>query len=442
MHVRAAMLLAGTSFGALLTSSVTAQVVDRTAAADVAGDEVIVTARRVNETLGQVPASITAFDAATIDQANIQRAEDFIKLTPGVTIVANTAEAGENQINIRGINSARDAESSVALVVDGILKTNTAVLNQPQGTMRQIEVLKRPQGALYGRNAAAGAIVIQTLKPGDHFEGGATTSYANVNTAAANGYLAGPLAAGIGFVVSGNYDRTDGFFRNTFLNDSSVDNHTEWNVNGRIVAELGASTEIDAKARYGEYHGASINFNSVFQIPALGGAFFEDVNSHLFNYYSNIRPTNNQTTLEGSIKLDHDFGSVKLTAWALYSDVKNNLTADGTSADFARYLSAANPAAQNVVNACFASTAVLTGFHINPPGMIGQIPVPFIFAPANGSVFGAYSPTTCDCTQYQVRNQKDYSGEIRVASDGTGPLNWQLGGYYLHIDRFRESVSG
>uniref|UniRef100_UPI0035CBB324 TonB-dependent receptor n=1 Tax=uncultured Sphingomonas sp. TaxID=158754 RepID=UPI0035CBB324 len=48
---------------------------------------------------------------------------------------------------------------------------------------------------------------------------------------------------------------------------------------------------------------------------------------------------------------------------------------------------------------------------------------------------GAYSPTTCDGTQYQVRNQEDFSGEIRLASQGSGPLSWQFGGYYLHINR-------
>jgi len=443
MHIKAILLLLGASGSALLALPANAQVAESPdiaapdTVADSADGEIVVTARRVNETLSQVPASITAFGAETIAQAGIERAQDFTKLTPGVTIVASTAEAGDNQINIRGINSARDAESSVALVVDGILKTNTAVLNQSQGTMRQIEVLKGPQGALYGRNAAAGAIVIQTLKPSDRFEGGATASYANVETISANAYLAGPIAPGIGFVLSGSYDRTDGFFRNTFLDDAAVvDDREEWNVNGRIVADIGSATQVDAKLRYGEYSGASINFNSVFHIPALGGAFFEDVNAHPFNYYSNIRPTNDQRTIEGSVKLDHDLGGVKLTAWALYSDVKNDLTADGTSADFARYLSAANPAAQGAVDACFASTAALTGFPINPPGFIGQIPVPFIFAPANGSVFGAYSPTTCDGTQYQVRNQKDYSGEIRLASDSDGAFNWQLGGYYLHIDRF------
>ncbi|MGC1470049.1 MAG: hypothetical protein WA793_11770 [Sphingorhabdus sp.] len=60
---------------------------------------------------------------------------------------------------------------------------------------------------------------------------------------------------------------------------------------------------------------------------------------------------------------------------------------------------------------------------------------PFTFAPATGSTFGAYSPTTCDGTQLQIRNQKDIKGEVRLASTGDRPLNWQSGVYGLHIDR-------
>jgi iron complex outermembrane recepter protein len=430
----------GVSLAALMIAT-PAWAQDQASAADEAQQpgDIVITARRVNETLSEVPASVTAFDADTIRAANIQTASDFAQLTPGVTIVSSTAEAGDTQINIRGINGARDAESSVALVVDGILKTNTAALDQNQGTIRQIEVLKGPQGALYGRNAAAGAIVIQTAKPTDVLSGGVRASYANNTTIDTDAYLSGPLGENIGFVLSGNYFSTDGFFRNEFLpNRKTVDDRETWNVNGRIVAELGDKTTIDAKARYGKLTGASIAFNASFHLPnfaAVNPAFYEDVNDKRFRFYSNIRPTNEQKTFEASIKLDHDFGPATLTAWALYSDIKNNLTADGTSADFARYISAANPAAQSTVNACFASTAALTGYPLSAPTFIGQIPVPFIFAPANGSTFGPYSPTTCDGTQYQVRNQRDISTEIRLASNGDSRLDWQLGAYYLNLSR-------
>ncbi|MBD2842895.1 TonB-dependent receptor [Erythrobacter rubeus] len=400
---------------------------------------IIVTARRQSETLAEVPSSVTVFTADTIEKTGIERADEFVQLTPGVTIVSGTAEAGDTQINIRGINGARDAESSVALVVDGILKTNTAQLNQDQGTLRQIEILKGPQGALYGRNAAAGAIVIQTLKPSDFLEGGIEVSAAEDNTYNANGYISTPLGENAGLVLSGSYFHTDGFFFNRFLNDNVVDDQEIWSVDGRFVADIGPSTEIDIKARYADLSGASINFNAAFQLPnfaAVDPAFFEDVNEHPFDFFSNIRPTNDQQTFEVSAKIEHEFDTMTLTAWALYSDVDQELTADGTSADFARFtFPGVTQASIDASNACFASTAALTGFPINPPTFIGQTPVPFIFDPVTGSTFGPYSPTTCDGTQFQIREQTDISGEIRLASNTDAPLQWQIGAYYLHIDR-------
>jgi iron complex outermembrane recepter protein len=304
-----------------------------------------------------------------------------------------------------------------------------------QGTLRQIEILKGPQGAIYGRNAAAGAIVVSTIKPGDSLEGAIRASYANENTIEATAYIATPISDSAGIVLSGYYRTTDGFYRNLLLNKKVVDDQEVFAIDGRFLGQIGDDTELDIKARYAKLSGASINFNAAFHLPnfaAVNPAFNEDVNKHPFRYYSNIRPTNDQKSFDASFKIDHDFGSTKLTAWMLYSNVNQSLVADGTSADFARYISAAQPSGAAAVN---ASTAARTGFPVNQPGAIGAIPVPFIFAPANGSTFGPYSPTTCDGTQFQTRDQKDISAEIRLASDGNGALNWQVGGYFLHIDR-------
>ncbi|WP_309662417.1 TonB-dependent receptor domain-containing protein [Sphingomonas sp.] len=444
-------LAAGCALGAFLTTPALAQAADpvtepaatTVGQPDNASSDIVVTARRQNERLLDVPASVTVLTAKTLEVTGIKTADQFVQLTPGVTIVTGTAEAGDTQINIRGINGARDAESSVALVVDGILKTNTAQLNQDQGTLRQIEVLKGPQGALYGRNAAAGAIVISTLAPGHRLQGGARGSYGSHNTFEGSAYLAGPVSDSAGFVISTNYRKTDGFYRNIFLDSKTVDDQKNFGIDGRFVADLGPATKIDLKARYAKLSGASINFNSSFHLPAFGAfnpAFNEQVDDHPFRYYSNIRPTNDQRTIEASAKVEHDFGAVKLIGWTLYSDIKQDLVADGTSADFARYIAPALGAPPNavnlaVMNQCFATTAALTGFPVNQPDFIGATPVPFLFDPVTGSTFGAYSPTTCDGTQYQVRNQKDFSGEVRLVSNSPGPLSWQMGAYYLHIDR-------
>ena len=392
-------------------------------------DEIVVTARRQTESLRDVPASVSVLTADALEKTGAQIAEDFVQLTPGVTIVTGTAEVGDTQINIRGMNGARDAESSVALVVDGILKTNTAQLNQNHGTMSQVEILKGPQGAIYGRNAAAGAVVLSTLKPSDEYTGKLKVGLGEHGTQTASGYLSGPLGTNSGFVVSFNRSETDGFYTNRFLNQDVVDNAELYGIDTRLMIELD-STTWDLKARYAKVDSASINFRAAFQLPAFGPGFTQNVNSIDFEengnaYYGNIIPTNDQETVEISAKIDHEMENHTLTAWMLYSEVEQDLMADGTSADFGRYAAAAlagTPAATASAAQCAATTAALSTFVINSPGQIG-------------GTLGPYSPTTCDGSQYQVRNQKDFSVEARLASNTDGPLQWQAGVYYLDIDR-------
>lgn len=161
------LILSSVAISVLAPVSVHAQEAPQAAAPS---DEIVVTARREDEKLKDVPASVTVITAAAIANTGARVAADYVQLTPGVTIVSGVVEAGDTQIAIRGINGARDGENNVALVVDGVLKSNTALLAQDQGALTQIEILKGPQGAYYGRSAVAGAIVIATKKPGDKLE--------------------------------------------------------------------------------------------------------------------------------------------------------------------------------------------------------------------------------------------------------------------------------
>lgn len=396
--------------------------------------EVVVTARRDEENLIDVPATINVFTEDTLRSADIDRAEDFVLLTPGVSIITGTAEVGDTQINIRGINGARDAESSVALVVDGILKTNTAQLNQNQGDLVQVEILKGPQGALYGRNAAAGAIVQTTRRPGDVLEGRAEASFAEDNTYEVFASLNGPVTDRIGFVLSGDYRTSDGFFRNTgpaaVSAGDTVDRLDAYNLSGRLVFEPTPELSIDTKLRYGEVDAAAVAFNTSFALPALAGAFGNpdlaaDVNEHEFVFQGNVRPDNDQETFEASVKADYDLGWATLTAWGLYSDVDQTFSGDGTSAAFGFF---------NTDPLCLQTTADLNaaGVMLPSPQFLGSSPNSLFFDP-NGSVLGGFTPTTCDGTQFQVRNQEDVSFEVRLA--GGERVRWSVGSYYLNIDR-------
>jgi len=395
-------------------------------------DEIIVTARQRQETLKDVPATVTVLPTITLDRAGVERAEDFIRLIPGVTIV-DAAEVGDTQINIRGINGTRDAETSFAFILDGVLLTNPSSFNREFGELQQIEVLKGPQGALYGRNAAAGAIIVTTKKPGPDFEGAAKFSYANHQSYYASGYVSGAVIEDRVFAsLAGDYRSTDGFYRNSFLNANVVDDFENFNIRGRVVWEPGEGTTLDTKVRYGEVNAAAITFNAVFELPALAAAFgapalFEDPNERDFVFQANINPDNDQDSLEISTKLDHEMPIGTLTVWGLYSDIDQNFLADGTSAAFGFF---------NPEPSCRATTAALNaaGVTLPPPQILGQVPEPAFLVP-NGSFFGAYTPTTCDGYQVQVRNQEDLSFEARLTSHGDQPLRWQIGGYYLDINR-------
>jgi len=396
-------------------------------------EEIIVTARRRAESLTDVPGTVTALTQTTLRSAGVERAEDFIALTPGVTMV-NAAEVGDTQVNIRGINGARDAENSFAYILDGVLYTNPAAFNREYTNLSQIEIFKGPQGAIYGRNAAAGAIIVKTTTPDNEFTANGTASFAEDNSYLAKFSTSGPLIEDeLFFRLSGDWRKSDGFYSNSFQNDTKiVDRFEGYNINGRLVWNASEDVVVDMKMRYGKVDAGSITFNSTFNLPVFAGATdtpaaFQDVNDFDFRFQSNIASDNNQESFEFSTKVDYDLDGMVLTGWVLYSDIKNDLISDGTSAAFGFFNS--DPVCQQSIADLNAAGQTLL-----PPQFIGQSPVGVIFDP-NGSFLGAYTPSTCDGIQEQQRNQKDISAELRLASDGDGALRWMLGTYFLDIDR-------
>lgn len=381
-------------------------------------EEVVVTARQRAESLQDVPAAITAFTETDIERAGIERAGDFLNLTPGVNLT-NAAEVGDTQVSIRGINGARDGETNFAFIVDGILYTNPSSFNREFADVRQIEVLKGPQGAIYGRSASAGAIITTTREPSETFQGSVKGSVGRDDSYFGQFIVSGPILGDeLAGRVSVDYRTTDGTWHNNFYDKDIVDDFENYNVNGRMVWTPNDRLKADAKFRYGEVDAAAIAFNAVFALDVPGFLSPGDVNNHQFAFSPNIDPKNEQETTEFSIKFDYDMDWATATAWMLYSDVEQYFVADGTSGAFGFFFGEAT---------CQASTAALAGFPIQSPTFIGPTPATSLYPP--------YSPTTCDGGQYQERNQEDISFEIRLTSDDDQRLRWLGGFYFLDIDR-------
>ena len=398
-------------------------------------EEVVVTARKRSENLQEVPIAISAIDAETMERAGVERAGDYISLIPNVTLV-DTANVGDTQVSIRGIVSTRDAESTFAYVVDGVLSTNPNSFNEELFDVEQIEVLKGPQGALYGRNAVSGAILVTTKKPGDETEAEIAVGVGNNNAFKARAVVSGPVGEDMAGRIAVSRRETDGFYSNSFSGGKgTVDYLEDTSARARLVWNVSDDLELDFRAGYTDVSGGAINFNAAFAIPAFEAAFgspafFADPNELDFNFTFNVPGENEQTTTDFSVKADYTMDGMDLVASFAYTDLEEYLLSDGTSATFYGY---------ELTPACQADRATLNSF--TRPDLFGPVAAPFVVLPSGdpandfAGVYGPYTPTSCDGYQYQERNQEDMSIDVRLVSNNeTGP-RWIAGAYWAEIER-------
>jgi len=399
-------------------------------------EEVVVTARKRSENLQEVPIAISAIDAETMERAGIERPADYISLIPNVTIV-DTANVGDTQVSIRGIVSTRDAESTFAYVVDGVLSTNPNSFNEELLDVQQIEVLKGPQGALYGRNAVAGAIIVTTKKPGDEFEAEVSGGVGNNSSYKASAMVSGPLSDSVAARITVSTRETDGFYNNIFLGrDDAVDYMEDTSVRARAIWTVSDDLELDFRAGYSEVSGGAINFNAAFAIPlfvdVLGSeTYFADPNDLDWRFTFNTPGENEQETMDFAIKADWNLGFADLVASVAYNDLEEYLLSDGTAATFYGY---------ELTSACQAGRRELNSF--SRPDLFGDPLAPFLVLPSDPEgatnfqgIYGPYNPLTCDGYQYQERNQQDLSFDARLVSNEDSALRWIGGIYYAQIER-------
>ncbi len=191
-------------------------------AAPAALDEITVTARRREESLQEVPLSISAFSTADIQRAGIASFADVAKLTPSL-IFDQDFGANDTRPTIRGLPATR-GRPPVGVLIDGIDVSSEAIATAGGGILlnlrlldlERIEVVKGPQSALYGRVAFGGAINYITAKPGDKLSGRISATVAEGETYEVGGAVGGPLGdSGWRARLYGGHSQSDGFFRNS-----------------------------------------------------------------------------------------------------------------------------------------------------------------------------------------------------------------------------------
>jgi iron complex outermembrane receptor protein len=190
-------------------------------------------ARLRTQAIQDLPETTVALGSAEIEASGIQNIQDFTSQISNVTFT-QAQQPGVNFLTVRGISQIRNAESPVAVVIDGMTLPDASAMNMSLYDIELMEFIKGPQGTLYGKNAIAGAINIITKDPTNENKTKATLSAGN------GGLLRGGLSSSGAFVdnkfyysVTGQYSTFDGLIDNTFLNQK-VDFSDEYNIRAKL----------------------------------------------------------------------------------------------------------------------------------------------------------------------------------------------------------------
>ena len=290
-------------------------------------DEITVTAQYREQSLQDVPTAVTAFTAQDIEDAGIRSTDDFVALTPNMTFDDSFTYLNSFVV-VRGVTQINNADSPVAIIVDGVPQNNQKQFKMPLFDVQQIEVLKGPQGSLYGRNAIGGAINIVTKQPTNDFEGFVGGGVEKGIGYRAEAGLSGPIVEDkVLFRVAGSYYGTDGVIRNDFLGDDVDDVDHDYSIRGKLAILPTDSFSLDLRASYNNFRAGS-SYDTI--VNSLLNPAFRSGNdaNQIFAPTSNFAGKTFGDVFDASLKGDLDLNFAKATYILGYTDIAEDYRAD------------------------------------------------------------------------------------------------------------------
>ncbi|WP_439136427.1 TonB-dependent receptor, partial [Pseudomaricurvus sp.] len=289
-------------------------------------EEVTVTAQRRTERSLDVPISITALSADQLGKGDVQQLGDIMKLTPGVRF---DTTGGNTQPTIRGVGSAvvvAGGGSSVAVYTDGFYSPNPMMADMELMNIESVQVLKGPQGTLFGRNSTGGAVLVTTTDPSSDASIKGDLSYGSYNAQRYQVYATGGPSDDLGFDIAAVQRKGDGFVDNIVTgadDDGAYDNWAirvgaRWDITDRVTAVLRYAKSDKDDATYVANSLYEDN-GRVYSTGAFNGAVAATEWDEVSNDY---KP---QFTLESEatqLKLVADLGFADLTS---YTQVRNEV---------------------------------------------------------------------------------------------------------------------
>lgn len=329
-------------------------------------DEIVVTANRRSESLASVPAAITAVSGQKLISEGVTSAKDIPNIIPNVQV-------GVAGFAIRGVASADftdKGDPSTAFHVNGIYIGRFPEQQLAMFDVARVEVLRGPQGTLYGRNATAGVLNVVAERPGDTFSAQGTADYGNYNSVRLNAAVNAPLSDAVSMRVAAVYNRNDGYTP-TRDGNGRLDNLNDFGVRASLLFKLSDAVKLYVAGDY-----VQSKTNGVASIAAARALVQNDDSSQRFQN-PGFKPFSQYKAGGVTAELTADLGIAELTYLFGYREARQR-------------------------------------------DRMARNDIPLI-AP------GAFS--NGDFANSMNSNQQSH--ELRLASNGDGPLKWIVGAYYF-----------
>lgn len=316
---------------------------DKTSSSDYKLETVTVTATKKAESLQNVPISLVALSGATIEKSGFKEFTDLATAVPNLEINQTN---GNFALTMRGLGSGPGNlafEQSVGLFIDGVYSSRARALQVPFLDIERVEVVRGPQGALFGKNTNAGAISMITRKPTDDFEYELTSGYeAEQGGYAFNGFISGPLSD----TLDGRISAEKGYSGSTIDNrlTGQHDNAQHYvAVRGQLqwkpTEKFSALLKVEGFKN--DYNGAPFEYNSIgdlatcglcrIELGASGGAGVAQVTPGFWRTARSLHPEYNRTKSgNATLTFNWDVGGWNLTSITAYQGVTSHQANDPT----------------------------------------------------------------------------------------------------------------
>ena len=215
-------------------------------------EEVIVTSRRVAESLQDVPVAVSSMDEEFLEAQGIHTVDDAILFTPGGAFTAFNKM--QQEYSLRGISSQSEGasgDSSVATVIDNVAISKEFLKNPAFFDMSRIEILRGPQGTTFGRNASSGLVHLLTARPQEEFGARIKADIGNYDTTNFEGYVTGPLSENLSGRLAVNYDYHDGYTDDT-RSGKGLGEEQNTAIRGSLLWNPSDSVQVYLKAEYND----------------------------------------------------------------------------------------------------------------------------------------------------------------------------------------------